>query len=298
MDITVDLGTVFGRRSTSVQVHVPKADPAKVGPTPYRVKGNPEPRIGWGGIFISQDGAIEYDGRCWMELTKDRPARPATPGELLAGYIRWGGAGLFPKDMHRIESEARAAVCDVILHRGRLYVADVVPVYAVEKDGPDAEPSIEVVPLRWGNRNFDRGYVPIYGADEADAAVARYRSLGGRKRPPVIETLTTTRFDVDALDRSLRMLAWEIEDALAGPWRDRLLGPGSKDVFDAVMADRSLRAGRMLELIEPLAATLRSRLTFGADDRLAGFLDEIDDVARRHRARTDPARDTSIGPAP
>jgi hypothetical protein len=292
-----------------------------VKPAPFRIskisKWSAEPWDPELGAQLDVADTLEYRGRCMMALAafveEGGTLVRAGSQEVLEDFIdrQFSDYSDYKNPEVRASESPEAAAERIVrdmasrlrIHDGRLYLVDVVPVYAVLKGGDplgrgDGALSIEVVPSRSLTLDNGLGFDPpeparLYLPEEVGAAIERYRSLGGRKRPPTIEKRTDTHFDVDVLLRQLRERASALLDDFGNllddideSWVPRLFGSDIDEIFGVAQAavdDKGADMQSMLEAIEPLTELLSGKVSPDANDEVWGAIEDIDDAAHRYR---------------
>lgn len=317
--------------SLRIQVELTSMEPAEVRLSPYRVSGRAgEDEARPGELYLDVADTVEYRGRCWMALAVRGEASPARIDAIFDRYIHEQFDGNqqnkyieeYPNKNEPIDRLARRAAelvirnmaASAMVYEGRLYVADRVPVYAVVDDVDRRSPEwrkmleIDVQPSR---PLRDIGYPPpaarIYTAEEAEEAVAHYRSLGGRKRSPVIEMaawrqaeLLDHREKVDVLTRQLRERGSVLLDEIgmyplgggeAGLWMRRLFGSefidGIRGAADTLASPDS-GSKEICAALEPIAIKLHGKLIPDTEDRLWRALEDVIDAGIRLQAAESP----------
>lgn len=290
-----------------VPVNIRTMSPSKVSPRPYLVSAV-LPRDGTKcdfGVYLDVTGAIEYEGRCWMPLAKDENdvvySSGTGPEGLLNDFVwrqfdvdaQWGGKKEIVQRMREIASS-------LMMHDGRIYVPDVVPVYSVTGHRAGERPEIEIVPSRWVNPGMGRKprHERLFSADESAEAITCYRALGGRRRPISIETRSSIVFKVDIHARELKARGAELLKEIGFPtksyeeprfpdsWMRRLLGPRVDEVASSILeTTKSWSAGssEMLAALDGFADRLLEKLEPYPEDALWQVLEDIADATRRHR---------------
>ncbi len=290
-----------------VPVNIRAMSPSKVSPRPYLVSGlSPRDHTKCDfGVYLDVAGTIEYAGRSWMPLAKDANdivySSGTGPEGLLHDFVwrqfdvgaRWGSKKDVVQRMREIASS-------LMIFDGRIYVPDVVPVYAVTGHRTGDRPEIDIVPSRWVNPGM--GLKPrrerLFSADDSAEAIKCYRGLGGRKRPASIEIRSSIGFNVDIHARELKARGVELlketgflvegyeKPGFSDTWLRRLLGPGVDEVAEFILETAnswSAGSSEMLRALDGFANRLLEKVESYPEDALWQVLEDIADATRRYR---------------
>ena len=255
-----------------------------------------------------------HDGRYWMAVSepdsgglRSGPASEDLVRETIArAYVDPVLPEFGPEvdketiEGHLVAAARRGAENLAVLADGRLYEADVVPLYEI-KDAMEA--CVCIVPS--SVRRLERA--AYFRPDRTAEAEAHFRSRNGQGAFPAIVACDEVAVPEEAALWSLAEAARDavdrfddgIDERLRERWLDRLCGLAVVESLRALRRTVATPEPRLQDLVEAslaLVRTARDRLQLGRSDELTRALTALEDkaksaerlMAERAPAMTDP----------
>ena len=258
-------------------------------------------------VLHDPSATMSYRGRPWMAIVEkepwgeaSRPLRRIGPvmDHLYAGIVERHGTAQTPHEEHAlldaIAKEVRGKAQDLaVFGDGRIYQADVVPVYEIKGV---YSPSVSIVPSSTPKIASAR----YFGPDQRDEAEACLRAMEAKagieepyRMPMIMRTFQVPETEAeaawalgDAVRRVVAGLRQGVDPAYRDRWMDRVGGEGFAAIVAAastLAADHDADLETSTQAFADFSDVLRSRLKLPPRDPTAEAVEML-------RARIDDAR--------